>query len=66
MYFMPQSGAGISRSGGGCANAARMRAATGLERFRLAVAHIDDAEDHGLVAESVEGLKIEVGLSGSR
>jgi hypothetical protein len=28
MYFMPQSGAGISRYGGRCASAARMRAAT--------------------------------------
>src|SRR5208282_1688173 len=28
MYFMPQSGAGISRSGGRCVRAARMRAAT--------------------------------------
>jgi hypothetical protein len=28
MYFMPQSGAGISRSGGRCANAALVRAAT--------------------------------------
>src|SRR6266850_1477428 len=28
MYFMPQSGAGISRSGGRCARAARMRTAT--------------------------------------
>jgi predicted nuclease of predicted toxin-antitoxin system len=28
MYFMPQSGAGISRSGGRCLRAARMRAAT--------------------------------------
>src|SRR6266850_2349940 len=28
MYFMPQSGAGISRSGAMCASAARMRSAT--------------------------------------
>src|SRR5215469_6610909 len=36
----------------------------GLGRFRLGVAHADHAKDHGLVAEPVEGLEIEIGLSG--
>ena len=39
-------------------------AGDGLRRLRLGVAHIDDAEDHGLVAEAVEGRQIEVGLGG--
>src|SRR5438552_15671378 len=34
----------------------------GLRRFRLGIAHAGDAEDHGLVAEAVEGREIEVGL----
>src|SRR5271167_4826132 len=36
----------------------------GLCRLRLGVAHADDAEDHGLVAEAVEGGEIEIGLGG--
>ena len=34
----------------------------GLRRFRFGVAHIDDSKDHGLVAETVEGREIEIGL----
>ena len=34
----------------------------GLRRFRFGVAHADDAENHPLVAEAVEGCQIEVGL----
>src|SRR5271166_4784930 len=36
----------------------------GFRGLRLGVAHADDAEDHGLVAEAVEGGEIEIGLGG--
>jgi pimeloyl-ACP methyl ester carboxylesterase len=36
----------------------------GLRCLRLRVAHADDAEDHGLVAEAVDGGEIEIGLGG--
>ena len=42
-----------------------MRAAT-VWCFRLGVAHADHAKDHGLAAEHVESLEVEVGLGGSR
>jgi len=61
---MPQSGAGISRSGGMCASAARNAGGDGFRRLRLRVAHADDAKDHGLVAEAVESREIEIGLGG--
>ena len=32
--------------------------------LRLGVAHADHAKDHGLVTESVEGRKTEIGLGG--
>ena len=55
MYFMPQSGGRDQRFG---RQVLERRADAGgdrLRRFRLGVAHADDAEDHGLVAEAVEG-----------
>jgi hypothetical protein len=36
----------------------------GFRRLGLGVAHADDAEDHGLVAEAVKGRQIELGLGG--
>jgi len=35
-----------------------------LHGLRLGIAHADEAEDHGLVAEPVEGREVEVGLGG--
>ena len=32
----------------------------GLRRFRRGIVHADDAEDHGLVVEVVEGREIEI------
>ena len=61
MYFMPQSGAGISRSGGMC-RAPRGCGRDGFGGLGLRIAHADDAKDDGLVAEPVEGGEIEVGL----
>jgi hypothetical protein len=37
----------------------------GLRRLRLGVAQTDDAKDHGLVAEAVEGREIEIGWAAS-
>jgi hypothetical protein len=34
----------------------------GVRRLRLGVAHANDAEDYGLVAEAGEGCEIEMGL----
>ena len=59
---MPQSGAGISRSGGMCSSARRIRPATISGVSGVRVAHADDAKDDGLVAEAVERGEIEVGL----
>jgi hypothetical protein len=62
MYFMPQSGAGISRAAGMCSSAWRIRAATVFRALRLRVPHADNAENDGLVAKTVEGPEVEVGL----
>ena len=59
---MPQSGAGISRSGGRRSSAARMRAATVSGVSRVRVTYADDAEDHGLAPEAVESGEVEIGL----
>ena len=61
MDFMPQSGAGISRSGGTCSSARRIRPAT-ISGVSASVPHADNAEDDLFVAEMVEVAEIEIGL----
>ena len=63
-YFIPQSGAGTSRSAGTYRSAPRIRCATRSGDFDLRVAEVDDAEHDGLAGKVGENAEVELRLRG--